>query len=113
MTPSHALAVALSLLTHANVASMEAPAASIVAAARDRSVSSCDVAALVVDTGRDAASLARDLAALHRRCGTRGLALAAMRSPRGDCRDVAARGWASRVLGVSARLCATAAEVGP
>lgn len=111
MTPSHALAVAISLLTHATVASMEAPAALVIAAARDRGVSSCDVAALVVDTGRDAASLARDLAALHHRCGTRGLALVAMRS--GDCRDVAARGWASRVLGVSARLCATAAGVGP
>lgn len=111
MTPAaHYLSLALAATFALPAARYDAFAVACVAAARASNVSACDVAALAIVDGDAPADVARSFAAARRRCGSRGLAVAGMR---GACRDVAQRGRATRVLGMSARLCAIAARVGP
>ena len=107
---AHYLAAALAATFALPAARYDAFALACVAAARASNVSACDVAALAIVDGDAPADVARSFAAALRRCHHRGLAVAGMR---GGCRDVAQRGRATRVLGMSARLCAIAATVGP
>lgn len=107
---AHYLSVALAATFALPAARYDAFALACVTAARASNVSACDVAALSLTDGDAPADVARAFAAARRRCGSRGLAVAGMR---GECRDVAQRGRASRVLGMSARLCAIAATFGP
>ena len=107
---AHYLSLALAATFALPAARYDAFALACVAAARAHDVSACDVAALSLIDGDAPADVARSFAAARRRCGSRGLAVAGMR---GGCRDVAQRGRATRVLGMSARLCAIAARVGP
>jgi hypothetical protein len=111
MTPAaHYLAAALAATFALPAARYAAFSLACVDAARSHNVSACDVAALAIVDGDAPADVARAFVAARRRCHSRGLAVAGMR---GGCRDVAQRGRATRVLGLSARLCATAAGVGP
>ncbi len=111
MTPAaHYLSLALAATFALPAARYDAFALACVAAARASNVSACDVAALSIVDGEAPADVARSFAAALRRCGSRGIAVAGMR---GACRDVAQRGRSTRVLGMSARLCAIAARVGP
>lgn len=107
---AHYLSLALAATFALPAARYDAFALACVTAARAHDVSACDVAALAIVDGDTPADVARSFAAARRRCGSRGLAVAGMR---GACRDVAQRGRASRVLGMSARICAIAATVGP
>ena len=107
---AHYLAVALAATFALPVARYDAFAVACVVAARSHGVSACDVAALSLTDGDAPADVARAFVAARRRCHSRGLAVAGMR---GGCRDVAQRGRATRVLGLSARICAVAATVGP
>ena len=111
MTPAaHYLALALATSYAQPVARYESFARACVEAARAYGLTSCDVAALSLADGDSPADVARAFVAARRRCHSRGLAVAGMR---GACRDVRRRARATRVLGISARLCAIAATVGP
>ena len=124
------LAFALARLLGVDVALVAAIAQAATAAALAHNVSPCDVMAVGVlesraGLDRRAASpfgvrlnhryiasvtesadvYARSLSRAVARCGTRGLAFAALRG-NGGCRDVTHRAYVTRALGVSARLCA-------
>ena len=107
---AHYLAAALAAVFALPAARYAAFSLACVAAARSHNVSACDVAALSLTDGDAPADVARAFVVARRRCHSRGLAVAGMR---GGCRDVAQRGRATRVLGLSARICAVAATVGP
>ena len=107
---AHYLSLALAAVFALPAARYAAFSLACVAAARAHNVSACDVAALSLTDGDAPADVARAFVAARRRCHSRGLAVAGMR---GACRDVAQRGRATRVLGLSARICAVAATVGP
>jgi len=110
VTPAaHYLAAAIAATFALPVARYEAFARACVEAARVNDLSSCDVAALSLVDGDSPADVARAFVAARRRCHSRVLAVTGMR---GACRDVH-RARATRVLGISARLCAIAATVGP
>ena len=101
---AHVLAIAIVATFGGSLASREPFALACVTAARASGVSSCDVAAVAMLTSDAPSAIAASLARARHRCGSRGLALAALDGS--VCRDVHQRGFATRALGIAARLCA-------
>lgn len=124
-----ALVAALVALLHATPAAVLPVARAAVEAAAATGASECDLAAVAVlesragtdpraaspfgvrvdhhyirDASRSALLYARAYVARVHRCGSRGLALASLRGD-GGCRETTHRDYATRALGVAARLC--------